>query len=118
MVGTHFLTRMAAKTRLVLLFSTVLVLFFARISLADEPDPPRAHVSSVAFEDFMEFQSLAGAEIQREKGPGCSARASESVRPSINPVLPGRPTPPSQVPSQAEGTIVLGSTGYNYQRHR
>ena len=68
MVGIHLLTRMAAKTRLILLFSTVLVLFFARISLADEPSPSRAHVGSVAFEDFMEFQSLAGAEIQREKG--------------------------------------------------
>ena len=118
MAGPRLVTRVAANKRLLLLFSTVLVLFVARLGLADESGRPGPDSASAAFEDFLEFESLAGAEMRKTPGSGCAARPSGVPRPLIKPVLSDLAGAPSNAASQEDETIVLGSTGYNYQRHR
>ena len=121
MAGSRLLTRMAAKKRLILLFSTVFVLFVARLGVADESDPPRLTPNSVEFAEFLEFESLAHGVIRTERAPGCSAAPPKTASgASIKPMLSGLPVafPRAEARPQMDGPIVLSNTGYNYQRHR
>jgi hypothetical protein len=116
MMGSRPLAQLASKKRLILLFSTVLVLFVARLGLADLPPERDSGPAAMTFEDFLEFDSVNQAGIRAESAPGCPLAAG----PVIKPVLSGLPSivPPQEArPEQAE-TIVLGGTGYNYLRDR
>ena len=116
MKASRPLAQLASKKRLILLFSTVLVLFVARLGLADLPVERDSGPASMTFEDFLEFDSVSQARIRAEVAPGCSSAAG----PVIKPVLSGLPAivpRPEARPGQAE-TIVLGGTGYNYLRDR
>ena len=120
MIGSRALAQLASKRRLILLFSTVLVLFVARLGLADEPLERVSDPASMTFDDFLEFESASQARIRAEVAPGCSSARVSAAGPLIKPVLAGLPVmrPGGEPPADQAGTIVLGGTGYNYLRDR
>ena len=118
MPGSRPLEQLAAKKRLILLFSTVLALFFARLGMAGEPLEKAP--DSVSFEDFLTFESASQRQALSEMAPGCSSARSSVAGPQVKPMLGEWPVIARRAepqPDQAD-IVVLGGTGYNYLRDR
>ena len=120
MAGSRRMTRLTAKMRLTFLFSAVFLLAVVRLGVAGEPLGPLPTLNSESFEDFVEFESGSRFRVPSKAAAGCSARSAPTAAVPIKPILSGLPVGqwlPAPI-ERANETIVLGGTGYNYQRQR
>jgi hypothetical protein len=120
MAGSRRMTRLTSKMRLAFLFSAVFLLAVARLGVAGEPPGPLLTLNPESFEDFVEFESRSRSRVPPKAAAGCSARPAPTVAAPIKHILSGLPVG-QLLPApdeRANETVVLGGTGYNYQRQR
>ena len=120
MAGSRPMTRLTSKLRLTFLFSAVFLLAVARLGVAGEPPGPLLTLNPESFEDFVEFESRSRSRVPPKAAAGCSVRPAPTVAAPIKHILSGLSVGqllPAPI-ERANETIVLGGTGYNYQRQR